>query len=255
MHTPRSESRPRAAPRDQAQGLRQLFAVSQVGRIALVANAHVAFSSVLLERLSTAIGVLGLNALVVDAADTSPPARELAAIDLAGCIETLSPRLSYLAARGLPLRHVDTRGSSASLLDRLCAAAPRAEALLVHAGAGDVARLFADATLRPVLLAADDAESLTSAYASIKLLAQRKQATSFDLLLAAPGASKRAAWIAERLASCAQQFLGVEMREWVAVDPACDVREVPSAALLRLSAEQIDVDGSAAVRQPAMTQN
>jgi flagellar biosynthesis protein FlhG len=106
-----------------------------------------------------------------------------------------------------------------------------------------------------VLLAADDAESLTSAYASIKLLAQRKQATSFDLLLAAPGASKRAAWIAERLASCAEKFLGVEMREWVAVDPACDVREVPSAALLRLSAEQIDVDGSAAVRQPAMTLN
>jgi flagellar biosynthesis protein FlhG len=261
MRDPMFDMQARCTPRDQAQGLRRLFAASQVRHIALVANAHVAFSSVLLERLTTALGALGQKTLVVDAADTSPPARELAALDLAGCIEPLSAQVSYLAARGLPLRHVDTRGSSACWLDRLAAAAPGAETQLVHAGAADIARLFARTSLRPVLLAADDPESLTSAYASMKLLAQRSGMTRFDLLLAIAPASKRAALIAERLASCAQRFLGAELREWVAVDPACDVREAPAAALLRLTAEQLDADddmpaaGRRAMRRPEPTLN
>ena len=44
--------------------------------------------------------------------------------------------------RGLPLRHVDTRGSCAGLLRQLADAAPQADVVLVHAGASELSRLF-----------------------------------------------------------------------------------------------------------------
>ena len=100
--------------------------------------------------------------------------------------------MSYLAARGLPLRHVDTRGSSAHFLDRLQAAAPQARVVLVHAGAPDLARLFGRRALRPLLLAADQPDSLTHAYAAMKLLVMRCALMSYDLLLAAPPEHRRA---------------------------------------------------------------
>jgi flagellar biosynthesis protein FlhG len=228
-----------ASPADQAHGLRRLFAGTQARHIAVVANPHVAFSSVVLERLTTVLGAMGLNTLVVDAADSSPAAHELAALDLRACVEPLSAQVSYLAARGLPLRHVDTRGSSAHFLDRLQAAAPQASVLLVHAGASDLARLFTRRALRPVLLAADHPESLTHAYAAMKLLAMRCALMSFDLLLAAPPAGARVPRIAERLASCAENFLGAALCDWVAIDPACDVRDPPGAALRQLVAAQL----------------
>jgi hypothetical protein len=144
-----------ATPTDQADGLRRLFAGTQPQHIALVANPHVAFSSVVLERLTTVLGAMDLHTLVVDAADSSPLPHELAALDLRAGIEPLSPRVSYLAARGLPLRHVDTRGSSAHFLDRLQAAAPQARVLLVHASASDLARVFGRCALRPALFVAE----------------------------------------------------------------------------------------------------
>ena len=170
---------------------------------------------------------MGLNTLVVDAADSSPAPHELAALDLRACIEPLSPQVSYLAARGLPLRHVDTRGSSAHFLDRLQAAAPQARVLLVHAGAPDLARLFGRRALRPLLLAADQPDSLTHAYAAMKLLVMRCALMSYDLLLAAPPTGRRVPAIAQRLASCADSFLGAALHDWVAIDPACDVRDEP----------------------------
>jgi len=197
---------PAASPTDQADGLRRLFAGTQPRPIALVANPHVAFSSVMLERLTTVLGAMGRNTLVVDAADSSPAPHELAALDLRAGIETLSPQVSYLAARGLPLRHVDTRGSSAHFLDRLQAAAPQARVLLVHAGAPDLARLFGRRALRPLLLAADQPDSLTHAYAAMKLLVMRCALMSYDLLVAAPPANRRVPAIAQRLASCADGF-------------------------------------------------
>ena len=59
---------------------------------------------------------------------------------------------------------------------------------------------------------------------------------SFDLLLAAPPTGARVPRIAERLASCAENFLGAALRDWVAIDPACDVRDPPGAALTQLVA-------------------
>jgi hypothetical protein len=249
-----------ATPTDQADGLRRLFAGTQPQHIALVANPHVAFSSVVLERLTTVLGAMGLHTLVVDAADSSPAAHELAALDLRAGIEPLSPQVSYLAARGLPLRHVDTRGSSAHFLDRLQAAAPQARVLLVHAGASDLARLFGRRALRPLLLAADQPDSLTHAYAAMKLLVMRCALMSYDLLLAAPPQGKRVAAIAQRLASCADAFLGAALHDWVAIDPACDVRDDPGEALRSLvaaqllpQAESLDAaePGAAAWRVPA----
>jgi hypothetical protein len=236
---------PTTSPADQAHGLRRLFAGTQAQHIALVANPHVAFSSVVLERLTTVLGAMGLNTLVVDAADSSPAPHELAALDLRDCIEPLSAQVSYLAARGLPLRHVDTRGSSAHFLDRLQAAAPQCRVLLVHAGASDLARLYARRALRPVLLAADHPESVTHAYAAMKLLAQRCALMSYDLLLAAPPQGRRVPLIAQRLASCAESFLGTALHDWVAIDPACDVRDPPGAALSALVAAQLQLQGEA----------
>jgi flagellar biosynthesis protein FlhG len=228
-----------AAATDQAHGLRRLFAGAGQQHLALVANPHVAFSHVVLERLTTVLDAMGLSTLVVDAADSSPAPQELAALDLRACIEPLSERVSYLAARGLPLRHVDTRGSAAHLLDRLQAAAPQCRVLLVHAGASDLARLYPRRALRPLLLASELPESLTQAYASMKLLVMRNALMSYDLLLAAPPASARVPRIAERLASCADNFLGAALHGWAAIDPACDVRDDPGAALRQLVAAQL----------------
>ncbi len=236
---------PARAPTDQAHGLRRLFAGQRPRHLALVANPHVASSCVVLERLTTVLATMGLKTLVVDAADHSPAPHELAALDLRSCIEPLSAQVSYLAARGLPLRHVDTRGSSAGFLDRLQAAAPDCRVLLVHAGAADLARLYEHQPLRPLLLASDHAESLPHAYAAMKLLALRRGLMSHDLLLAAPPASRLAPAIARRLRSCAESFLGVALRDWASIDPACDVREPPDAALCALVAAQLRGDPEA----------
>ncbi|MEO7245144.1 MAG: flagellar biosynthesis protein, partial [Rubrivivax sp.] len=130
-------------PLDQADGLRRLFADAPVLRIVpVLANPHVAFSGVAIERLTQALAVAGRHTLVVDAADTSPPPQEWARLDLSGAVERLGPQVSYLAARGLPRAHVDTRGSSAGFLERVVAAVPDADVVLVHGEAADLARLF-----------------------------------------------------------------------------------------------------------------
>jgi hypothetical protein len=63
--------------------------------------------------------------------------------------------VSYLAARGLPIRHVDSQGRCGGLLRTLEHAAPKADLLLVHAGTVDLGRLFAEQRMRPLLLGAD----------------------------------------------------------------------------------------------------
>ena len=49
---------------------------------------------------------------------------------------------------------------------------------------------------------------MTHAYAAMKLLVQRCALMSSDLLLAAPAAARACRVIAQRLASCAEDFLG-----------------------------------------------
>jgi flagellar biosynthesis protein FlhG len=240
------------APIDQADGLRRLFAGSRVAHVAVAGNPRVPFAGVLLERLTAAFAALGRHALVVDATSGSPAAHELSWVDLGACVEPLSPEVSYLAARGLPLRHVDTRGCADSLLAALADAAPQAEVIVLHADAADLSRVFARRAVRPLLLAADHPASVTDAYASLKLLVHRNGCLSFDLLLAVDARSPRRERIAPQLADCADRFAGAALHDWAAVDPASDAADAPAPALLRLAAALLQPpDAPAPATRPA----
>jgi flagellar biosynthesis protein FlhG len=244
---PAAQSTTSPLPLDQADGLRRLFAGRGCRVLALAANPHVAFGGLVLDRVAAVLAALGREVLVVDAADSSPAAHELARLDLAACIERVAPRVAYLPARGLPLAHVDTRGSSAAFIDALQAAAPDAEVLLLHADAADLARLLKRRAVRPLLLGADHPESIKHAYASCKLLVQRCQLMSYDLLLAASPLSPRAADIAASLGSCAEGFLGAALRDWALIDPAGDPAEATDEALARLLGAQLEIDETPAL--------
>lgn len=203
---------------DQAAGLRALFGPSEAHLVPLVANPHLRGHAVLLERLCSALSEQGARVLVIDAADTSPEPHEMCELDLGACMERLGARVHYLAARGLPRRHVDTRGSAQGWLAAVEAAAPPVDLVLLHATARDMARLIGTRDARPVLMCGVDHASLTDAYASIKLLAQRVGLRSFDLLVSEEGRPQRAAAAAARLADTADVFLGAVQRACAAVD-------------------------------------
>jgi hypothetical protein len=204
---------------DQAHGLRRIFPASRLRFVAVAANPDVAFAGLALERLAAACADDGRNVLVVDAARAS--AADMAAIDLAACIEPVGERLHYLAAGGLPMRHVDARGSCEGFLDALAAAASaEVGVVIVHADATELGRMFARRTTRPLLLAADHPTSVTSAYANMKLLAQRFGLMAFDLLLVAASTSPRTVRIAEQVAITADRFCGAALHDWASIDPA-----------------------------------
>ncbi|MEO6031122.1 MAG: flagellar biosynthesis protein [Burkholderiaceae bacterium] len=236
----------RPTPLDQADGLRRLFAHARACVVPVVSNPFVAFGGVMLERLCTAFAEHGKHTLVIDAAERANGPSELALVDLSACIERLSPQVSYLAARGLPVRFVDPTGSTAPFLDAVAEAAPHADVVLVHASAPELCRLFAHGadpgragavTYRPLILADDRPASVTHAYAAIKLLTQRAGLVVHDLLLGAAPHSPRSERIAMQLATCADDFLGAVLRDWVQIDPACDATESPTPELRRLVRE------------------
>jgi flagellar biosynthesis protein FlhG len=225
-HTPLGVSRfeapaatPLAVPQDQADGLRRLFGAQRPRFMAVVANGEMAFSGLVLERLARACSAAGRRTLVVDAAAGAPAPHELAALDLAAGIDVLSPGLDYLAARGLPLRYVNSRGSCAGFLQALCEAAPTAEVVIVHAEASELGRLFTGRAVRPMLLAADHPATVMQAYAGLKLLAQRHSLMAFGLLLAARPDEPRVPRIAEQLALTADRFVGATLHDWACIDP------------------------------------
>ena len=230
-------------PLDQADGLRRLFAHARVCVVPVVSNPNVAFSGVMLERLSTAFAEHGRHTLVVDAGERANEPSELALLDLAEGIESLSPQVSYLAARGLPLRFVNASGSTHAFLDAVTEAAPHCDVLLVHASASDLCRLFARSPelerVRPLLLADDRPSSVTHAYAAMKLLTQRAGLVVHDLLLGAAPHSPRSERIAMQIATCADDFLGAVLRDWVRIDPAVEATEAPTPELRRLVREQL----------------
>lgn len=228
------------APADQADGLRRLFASGRRQRLVPVAfNAHVDCTPILLERLAGAFVELGANTLVVDAADSAPRANAMAEVDLSAAIERLGDNMSYLAARGLPLRHVNTRGSCEAWLSAVETAAPQADVLLLHANTRDLVRLLGRREVRPVLTSTLDPASLTDAYTSMKLLAQRSGLMTFDLLTAMAGMPKAAQRIAERLADTADSFLGAVVREAVWLDKRDPLTAPATPALARLAANQL----------------
>jgi len=235
---PASPIRRPAAPRDQAHGLRQLFAGADQRFVPLVHNPQVPGAGAVMERLCAAFAAQGLHTLVVDAADTASPPHELAGVDLSACIEPLSPTVSYLAARGLPMQYLDSRATLTGFLDALRTAAPRADVVLLHAGALDLRRMFAGRTPSPVLLAGNRPDSLTHAYGSMKLLSQRLGALAYDLVVAGDVSPRRAVRMAERLTECADHFLGAALRHVAVVDPLATVQAALPTDLRRLAAAQ-----------------
>lgn len=239
---------------DQAHGLRRMFRAEGVHFVALVSNPFVDHAAVAVERLTAALALQGRRVLVVDAGETSAELPEEGVLDLPACIEKLSPRVQYLPARGLPRRHVDARGSAAGLLQTLAEAAPSADAILIHAGAAELARIFSDRPLRPILLAAEDAPSIQHAYAALKLLTRRACCASFDLMLLAPPGSARLRRIADSVATCAERFAEAALHDWAAAHPSAPATEAPEPALLRIAAAHLDPEdvlGSAAISAAA----
>lgn len=204
---------------DQAHGLRRLFAASKTRFVPVVSNPRVMGAGVLLEGLCAAFAELGLKTLVVDAGEHSPQPSELAQVDLSNCIERLSPRLSYLAARGLPLRHINANGSAASFLEAVAHAAPDADVILLHAPASELARVVALREVRPLLLADTEPASVTEAYAGMKWLTQRAGLMVYSLLMACHPQLRVATCIAQQLHTCADGFLGAVLRDWACLDP------------------------------------
>lgn len=227
-------------PVDQAQGLRQMFASRVLRFIPVVANDQTHCGGLVLERLCAAYAGFGLNTLVVDASDQARPPGELVEFDLAEGIERLSKQVSYMPARGLPLRHADARGSCASLLDALATASPQSDVVLVHASASELVRLFGhrarDLNLRPLVFTNDMAEGLTAAYAAVKVLSQRGGWMAYDLMVCAPQHSPQADEVASRLARCADDFLGVAQRDCLRLNLNEPAAADPSARFMEVAA-------------------
>jgi flagellar biosynthesis protein FlhG len=241
----------RTGPLDQADGLRRLFAGRRRHVLPLVANPHVPFSGLVLDRLAAVFASQGREVLVVDAGASSPPPHELARLDLAPCIERVSPRVSYLPARGLPMAYIDTRGSASGFIDAVQLAAPQAEVVLLHADGQELARIFKRRAARPLLLGADHPESIKHAYANLKLLVRRCELMTFDLLLTASRLSPRAAAIGTSLAECADRFVGASLLHTALIDPAGDLAEAPDEALASMLAAQMALDDIMPVRADA----
>ncbi|WP_374317050.1 flagellar biosynthesis protein [Aquabacterium sp.] len=234
-------SAPTNRPVDQAQGLRQMFATRVLRFVPVVANSAAApYGGVVLERLCTAYGAMGLHTLVVDASEQARAPGELAQFDLSEGVEQLSPDVSYLAARGLPLKYADTRGSCSAFMDAVADAAPQCDVVLVHASASELVRVFGDRAkahnLRPLVFSDDRPEGLTSAYAGVKLMSQRARWMAYDLLVCALPQSDRADAIAQRLAQCADSFLGVAQRQCVRINPHEPSSLDPGARFIELAA-------------------
>ena len=230
-----------AAPRDQAHGLRQLFAGQALRFLPLVHNPHVPGAGAVMERLCAALAELGQRTLVVDAADSASRAHQLATVDLAACIERLSPQVAYLAAGGLPMHFLDSRATLVGFIEALGTAAGQVQAdvVLLHAGALDLRRMFAGATPRPLLLAGSRPDSLTHAYTSMKLLSQRLGALAYDLVVAGDVSPRRARRMGDRLADCADHFLGAELRQVAVVDPMLPAQAPLTADLRTLVADRM----------------
>lgn len=234
-------------PTDQAYGLRQMFTSRTQRFVPIVSNPHLLFGGVVLERLCSAWGELGLSTLVVDAGERSSPPRELTEFDLREGIESLSSQVHYLSARGLPLRHVDAHGSSASFIDALAQAAPNVDVVLVHASASELSRMFGRAARRdgahrlcPAVLVDEQAESITQAYAGIKILATRAGLLAHNLIVCSAAKESRALQIAQRLATCSDSFLGAAQRSWIEIDPLQPATEAPRPELRAYARELLD---------------
>lgn len=222
----------RAQPGDQADGLRRLFSARTVRFIPVVANPFVAQEDVLVLQLCAALEQLGLYTLVVDVCEPGSAVVherfQHVGHDtpvLADRITVLTDRTASLRARGLSARWLDGRGSTQAFLQAVIEAAPLSQAVLVHGSASELARMFGrhDAQLsqpRPIVLCDERPESMTHAYAALKVLSQRSDWLTHDLLVSAAAGSSGARRVQDRLAQCAALFFGGVRHDAFEIDPA-----------------------------------
>lgn len=220
----------RAQPGDQADGLRRLFSARTVRFIPVVANPFVAQEDVLVRQLSAALEQLGLYTLVVDVCDGADmvgthPARAMPDMTLAERITVLTDRTASLSARGLSAWWRDTGGSTQAFLQAVVDAAPLSQAVLVHGSAQALAKMFGhhDPQLsrpRPIVLCGERPESMTHAYAALKVLSQQSDWWSHDLLVSAVKGSAGARRVKDRLAQCVALFFGGVRHDAFEIDPA-----------------------------------
>jgi flagellar biosynthesis protein FlhG len=237
---------------DQAHGLRRLFAAPQLRLVPVLSNPHLIHGGVLLEALCAAFAALDLQVLLVDAGERSPEPSPLAALDMSHCIERLSPKVSYLAARGLPMRHLDAKGSAAGFIDALQAAAPQSGVILLHAGAQELARVVPGRAVRPLLLADTDPQSVMHAYSGMKWLTQRAGLLVYSVLMSCPPQSRLGARIAQQLGSCGDTYLGAAVSDWACLDPRLPQTAQLSPELRHLAHELLLAAApDAAVARPA----
>ena len=187
-------SRPRRAPIDQAHGLRRLFAGSGVRHIALVANPHVAFSGVRARAADR--GARRGRAEHAGRRRRRQRRRRRTSWPRSTCpvaSRRCRRRCRYLAARGLPLRHVDTRG-----VGRCCSTrwrwprrAPRS--MLRACRRQRPGAAVPGARARPLLLAADQPDSVTHAYAAMQAAGAALRADELRPAAGRGAASPRAA--------------------------------------------------------------
>jgi flagellar biosynthesis protein FlhG len=229
---------------DQAAGLRRLFSGGAHQRfVAVASNPHVACAGVLLERLTAAFAAQACHTLVIDASESAPVPAAAVLEDPALGLEPLGEGLSYLAARCLSQGLRDMSGGAALWLHRLAAAAPQCDVLLVHAPATELSRFFEGRALHPLVLAAEGADSLAHALASLRLLAARHRCAQFDVLLGVPMSSPQAARAVRHLGGWARGRLNLGLRHGVAVDPAREREEpVVPPLLARLAAALLEHD-------------
>jgi flagellar biosynthesis protein FlhG len=218
-----------------------MFATRSLRFIPVMVNRAAGCGGLVLERLCTAYATMGLRVLVVDASDQARPPHELAEFDLSEGMEVLSSHVSYMPARGLPLRYVDARGHCGSLLDALADAAPKCDVVLVHASAGELVRLFAQRgrghDLRPLVFTNDLADGLKEAYAGIKVFSARAAWMIYELIVCAPPISRQARTVARRLAECSDTFLGVAQRDWQELDLLAPPESDVPGGLMQMASE------------------
>lgn len=230
---------------DQAAGLRALFAPRRAQLVPLVDNPLLEGAEALVDLLVGAYLERGLQVLVVDASASARPAGELAQLNLAACIETLSSQVAWMDARGLIAAHLDHRGSAVRVIERLQDAAPQADVILLRAPVAELARVITPAArCRPLVCTDLQQQNLTAAYAAMKWLAERADARVFGLLVAGNPGLALTQRIARQLGDCAERFLGAALPSWAGIEPNRRL----NAALRRLARDSLlgDVEADAA---------
>ena len=213
-----------AQPADQADGLRRLFSVRSVRFIPVVSNPFVQHQDQLLHRMMVALESLGLYTLMVDASERAPRARDGGLDGLAKFIEPRSDRRAYLAARGLPERWSESVAGPRGFLRAIIDAAPLSQAVLLHASAAELARLFGSGEQglsrpRPLVLCDERADAVTHAYASLKRLATEVGWREHDMLMSAEIDAPASWHVPGRLAQCADLFFGGVQNDCIEIVP------------------------------------